>query len=102
VWILALGVAGCVAVPDRAMEERMLTGEIELTVYGLSCPLCAGNLDRHLQKLPGLNELWPDLDTGAVRLTLHEGYALPVSAFREAVRDAGFTLQSARMVEDSR
>lgn len=81
-------------------DDTSLSGEIVLTVYGLSCPLCASNLDQHLQRLPGVEELYPDLDTGDIRITLTEGETLPVSAFAEAVRRGGFTLQSARQAEE--
>lgn len=92
--------AGCATpLQNNASEDEVLHGEVELTVYGMSCPLCASNLDRHLQQLPGIDEMWPDLDTGAVRITLKEGHTLPASAFRRAVRDAGFTMQSIRRVE---
>ncbi len=95
-----LVINGCASVPDRASApETPLHGEIELTVFGLSCPLCASNLDQQLQRLAGIDEMWPDLDTGAVRLTLKEGYTLTDSDFRRAVRNAGFTMQSVRMVE---
>lgn len=106
-WALCLFVGllatscATIGVPPNGTDNQELSGEIELTVYGLSCPLCASNLDQHLQRLPGINEMWPDLETGAVRLTLKEGHTLPASAFGRAVRDAGFTMQSVTMVEDS-
>jgi copper chaperone CopZ len=93
---------GCVSLPpqSRLDDQTLLSGEVVLTVYGLSCPLCASNLDQQLSRIPGVVELYPDLDTGAIRVTLADGHQVSVSTFARAIQDGGFTLQSARQVDE--
>lgn len=96
---LLLFALGCATLPVTSLtdDDTPLSGEVVLTVYGLSCPLCASNVDQQLNRLPGIVEMYPDLDTGAIRITLEEGHTLPVSAFARAIEDAGFTLRSAEL-----
>lgn len=76
-------------------SELDLSGYSELVViaYGLSCPLCANNLDRQLAKVNGVERATIDLNTGAVILQLTEGHSVTPSQLRAAVDDAGFTLK---------
>jgi len=81
--------------PSHTPEmPETVAGEVKLTVFGLSCPLCASNLTDSLNRVDGVAESWGDLDTGAIHVRIAEGRTLPSSRLLRAVRDAGFTLQS--------
>ena len=59
---------------------------------GLGCPLCATNIDRQLERLPGVSGVQVDLSVGKVTLAF-EGQERPSPhQISEAVEDAGFTL----------
>lgn len=96
--------AGCATMQSQsepaAKESRMITQDVELVVFGLSCPLCASNLDRHINIVPGVERSWIDLSTGNVQVTLQPGAEVSSAALAQAVRDAGFTLQSIRDREE--
>jgi len=68
--------------------------EVVLTVHGLSCPLCANNLDGQLANIDGVEGVAIDLNTGAVTVRLAEGHAVTSGDLAAAVKDAGFTLKS--------
>jgi len=64
----------------------------ELYAKGLSCPLCASNIDKTLKELPGVAEAKVDLSTGKV-VVYHDPSNPPSDeALAKAVDDAGFTL----------
>ena len=90
--LLLLG--GCATTSVAVTGPETVSGEIQLTVFGLSCPLCASNLTDALNRVDGVTEVWGDLDTGNIHILLEEGREIPSSAFVRAVRDAGFTLQN--------
>ena len=75
----------------------VLTGPTAvLEVHGLSCPLCANNLDKELLRLPGVESVAVDIGTGRVRLELAAGAEVRRGALEQAVRRSGFTLMSVR------
>jgi copper chaperone CopZ len=91
--------AGC-ATPESG--DSGLTGsesalteyrEVELTVYGLSCPLCSNNLDGQLRRIQGVDDAAIDLKTGAVAVRLAEGHSVTSGDLARAVKNAGFTLK---------
>lgn len=96
VWILALG-AGCATLSQNeagsAWEDRIITADAELVVHGLSCPLCASNLDQQLLRVEGVNDMWVDLQTGHVKIEVEPGATVAASDLARAVRNAGFTLR---------
>lgn len=64
----------------------------ELYAKGLSCPLCASNIDKTLKELPGVEQAKVDLSTGKV-VVYHDPANPPTDeALAKAVDDAGFTL----------
>jgi len=101
VLIAASGCAtGGASVPESA-PEKSLTGltEVRLIVYGLSCPLCAHNLDGVLLRMDGVESARIDLETGAVRVALQDGHGVTPSALQRAVEDSGFTLKRIEPVD---
>lgn len=64
-----------------------------LAVQGMSCPLCANNIDRSLLKVPGVTSAKIDLGAGTVRVTLAPGSRVRHADLHKAVEDAGYALQ---------
>lgn len=73
--------------------------EVVLTVHGLSCPLCSNNLTGQLKRIPGVEQVKIDLNSGEVFVALAEGHAVSQGHFLNAVEQAGFTLKDVRPVE---
>jgi Cu+-exporting ATPase len=67
--------------------------DVVLTVYGLSCPLCANNLDGQLRGIEGVEDASIDLKTGAVSVRLRHGHSVSADDLAKAVKDAGFSLK---------
>lgn len=112
-WML--GMAGCATPEAEAQPQRdprsgeappevggfpvMLQQDVELVVFGLSCPLCASNLESQFRRIPGVAGQRMDLDSGVIHVQVRQGGFVPVASLRRAVSDAGFTLQEIRLVE---
>jgi copper chaperone CopZ len=77
----------------------ILEQDAELVVFGLSCPLCASNLETQFRRIPGIAGHRMDLDTGVIHLQVRQGGCVPTGSVKRAVEDAGFTLQSIRLAE---
>ena len=77
----------------------MLEQDVELVVFGLSCPLCASNLDNQLRRIPGVAGQQVDLESGIIQVQVRSGGFVQTESLRRAVADAGFTLQDIRMKE---
>lgn len=95
-------VAGCrtPGAPAAATPAATLGAarQVVLTVHGLSCPLCASNLDGQLKRIPGVEAATIDLKTGAVTVNLAANHLVLRSDFQKAVDAAGFTLKDIRPV----
>lgn len=63
-----------------------------LTVYGLSCPLCANSTDQQLLKVAGVTSVEVDLGEGKVKVGLSGDPRPTRAALTKAVKDAGFTV----------
>lgn len=92
---LLLSLTGCATTGTAQTQDpdTAFRGEVHLTVYGLSCPLCASNLFDVLDRVDGVTESWGDLDTGLIHVRIAEGREVRYAPLARAVRDAGFTLQ---------
>lgn len=90
---------GTNTVPETPELPLMLRQDAELVVFGLSCPLCASNLESQLRTIPGVAGHQIDLASGIVTINVRQGGFVPTSALRNAVTDAGFTLQDIRLKE---
>lgn len=67
---------------------------VVLNVKGLSCPLCAHNIDKQLHRIPGVERVAVNLGNGQVRV-VHAPAARPTDAqLSDAVNAGGFTLES--------
>lgn len=94
--------AGCASTPGHLAPSVSGNGglsghrEVVLEVQGLSCPLCAHNLDGQLVKIEGVEEATIDLGSGTVAVQLAEGHTVSRERLAKAVHDAGFTLTEIR------
>ena len=95
--LAALLLNGCATTQTAAAstdwEDEWVDQHVDLVVHGLSCPLCATNLDQQVKRIDGVRDSWIDLDTGRLRVEVEEGALVPVKDLARAVDQAGFTLQ---------
>ncbi len=101
----ALFSAGCATLqqPSNGNPDEVLSDAagITLTVHGMSCPLCANNLDGQLMRVPGITSAEIDLDTGAITVLFAENAEVTRGQVHRAVSDAGFTLRDIAALEDA-
>ncbi|MBI2928689.1 MAG: heavy-metal-associated domain-containing protein [Verrucomicrobia bacterium] len=76
--------------PDACAEFT----SVKVKVNGLACPLCAYGLEKKLSQVAGVTNVSTDLKSGTVNLSLTKGASVSVRSLDEAVRRAGFTLES--------
>lgn len=65
---------------------------VRVMAAGLSCPLCAHNIDTSMKQLPGVLNARVDLNTGAVAVTLDGLTPVTYGQLAKIIRDNGFTL----------
>ncbi len=63
---------------------------ITVTVNGLSCPFCAYGLEKRFKKLPGLDSLHIEFQTGGVALFVRDGSKVSDERIHELVKQGGF------------
>ena len=96
--------AGCQASPSSEAtaaptasikfdENAVVPGNsVRVMAAGLSCPLCAHNIDASMKQLPGVLNARVDLNSGAVAVTLDGTATVTYGQLAKIVRDNGFTL----------
>lgn len=73
-------------------DSRPLTSDsVTLTVGGLSCPLCANNIENKLGGMKGVQSVAVNLGTGKVTVGLWGKDKPSPVALAKAVKDSGFT-----------
>ena len=78
----------------RADDQSVAT----IKARGMSCPLCASNADRRLNKLSGVEWVDIDLGKGEVNVGLADSGQTPTDEeLKTAIEDAGFTAESVTM-----
>ena len=83
--------AGGVPVETGALAED--ASSVLLVVEGLSCPMCASNVDKELAQIPGVTGVSVDLNSGTVTVALAQAPRPSAADFEKAVYDSGFTLK---------
>lgn len=68
-----------------------------LVVHGMSCPLCANNVDKQVLALPGVDGVDIDMGSGEVRVRLDGSGRTTRAMLARAVDRSGFTLESIRV-----
>jgi len=63
-----------------------------LEVAGLACPFCAYGIEKKLNALEGVARVDTHIKEGVVVVIMTEGATLDEATARQAVEDAGFTL----------
>ena len=98
VCLLFIPLIGCLGSRGDAVAMPPLQGrdEVTLVVQGLSCPLCAHNLDKTLLGVPGVRSAVVDLSTGSVRVGIDPTSPPTAEALAKCVSDSGFTLKEIR------
>ncbi|MEM9418697.1 MAG: heavy-metal-associated domain-containing protein [Planctomycetota bacterium] len=82
---------------NPTMSERVAT----IDAKGMSCPLCASNIDRRMQKLDGVSWTKIDLGKGQVIVGLDEDTPTPSAEdLHQAVNDAGYTAGEVTLPEE--
>lgn len=79
---------------DRADDTPLQGSEAILTVYGMSCPLCANNVNESLMKVPGVTSVDVDMGSGRTRVGLDGTTQVTRRQLAEAVDRSGFSLQA--------
>ena len=91
--------AGCASTPkqDSATMAAQPTasipaapGAVALHVRGMGCPLCATNVKKSLERVPGVEKVDIDLGGGVVKVSARANLVPEETALRKAVADAGF------------
>lgn len=75
-------------VTDSAVTESPVT----MIVHGMSCPLCANNIDLLLRRVPGVTDVKINLADGAVKVDVDKSNPPTYAALARAVNQSGFTL----------
>ena len=77
----------------RDDDSPIASDVVYLTVYGMSCPLCANNVDAMLLDVPGVTDVNVDMGTGRATVQL-DGHT-PVSRrqLAGAIDRSGFSLR---------
>lgn len=98
VLALALALASCGpkdAAPtftDAPITARSAT----LSVRGMSCPLCANNVDQQLMAIPGVQAVRVHMGTGDVAVDLSGNPPVSKKQLADAVYKSGFTLEGVK------
>ena len=93
-----VGCASTAKSPDEptAAERRDAPG-VTLVVKGMSCPLCAQNVDKQLMALRGVASAEIDLGEGRIDVWFDAVGDPPTEAqLRQAIVDSGYTLAEIR------
>lgn len=96
---MTLGLSGCASGAKTASTgggsgEPIAANSATLVVHGMSCPLCANNVDKQLKEVPGVRDVNVDMSTGQVKVGFKEGRHPSEAQLRKAVDGTGFSLKS--------
>jgi len=96
---MGLLLAACAATPPAEPGEA-LTGysQVLLTVHGMSCPLCSNNIDGRLKKVPGIENVQINLETGEVTATFNTELPPTRKQIETAIKESGFTLNNMELL----
>jgi len=96
---IGLLLAACAATPPAEPEEALTgySGAV-LTVHGMSCPLCSNNIDGRLKKVPGIENIQINLETGEVTATFNNERPPTRNQIEIAIKESGFTLNKMELL----
>lgn len=67
-----------------------------LVVHGMSCPLCANNVDKQLLTVPGVMSVNVDMGSGEVKVAFAPKARVTKAQLAKAIDSSGFTLVEVR------
>lgn len=82
-----------IAEPAAVVDSLTAT----LIVHGMSCPLCANNVDKQLLDVPGVSDVNVDMGTGEAKVKFMPGAKVTKQQLADAVDKSGFTLAEVRV-----
>lgn len=94
-------VVACACLAILAESRRAQAGDGSgwvADVRGMSCPLCAKNIEKQLSKIQGIVEVSVDLGSGQVKIRYATGYRGDEKTIAKAIEDAGFSVAKVKEV----
>ena len=95
--IFSLILCACTAAEEPDTGLPLNASQAVLTLKGMSCPLCANNVDGRLKKVDGVEEIKIDLETGQVTVRFTKP-APTRSKLETAIKESGFTLSTMELI----
>jgi copper chaperone CopZ len=87
--VLAMVGIGLLTTSTYAQSSKLWAAE----VLGLSCPLCANNIEKQLKRDKDVKEVTINLGTGQVIVHYKSEKPNMQSAIKKAIEDSGFTVR---------
>lgn len=78
-------------------EGPIKADQVTLLVHGMSCPLCASNIDKQLLEVSGVSGVLVDMGTGEVKVSFAPKARVTRQQLENAVHKSGFTLAEVRV-----
>lgn len=94
--LLSVTLAALVILLAGVAQARV--SSLQVAVDGMACPFCAFGIEKKLKKVAGVSSLVIDMQEGTVSLTAEPGQSINFSQIPDAVRDAGFTPGTIKIV----
>lgn len=95
---LALMITGCQSTPTTAKSAPAYSQApvsplgVTMVVHGMSCPLCATNVDKQLLRVHGVTGVFANLQDGRIDVAVNPTDPPTEAALAHAVIESGFTL----------
>lgn len=80
-----------------AADAPIAASSATLIVHGMSCPLCASNVDQQLMEIPGVTGALVDMGSGEVKVAFAKDARVTRKQIEDAVYKSGFTLTEVRL-----
>ncbi len=77
-------------------DEPITSATATLVVHGMSCPLCASNVDKQLLDVPGVSGVNVNMNTGHVAITIDPKQPPTRDMLARAINRSGFALAEVR------
>jgi copper chaperone CopZ len=84
-------------VTTTAADAPIAASSATLIVHGMSCPLCASNVDQQLKEIPGVTAALVDMGSGKVKVAFAKDARVTRKQIEAAVYKSGFTLAEVRI-----
>lgn len=78
------------------------TTQIQVTVAGLSCPVCTYGLEKKLKTIDGIENIKIDLEKGLVTFNMKAGKKITEIEVKKRVIDAGYTFKEMKYIEEQK